>query len=246
MKKETTMKLLNSYENAKRAEAYARLEFPGTYYFAYRDLPVIIFEHVKGGKAVDFGCGTGRSTRFLHKLGFDVIGVDIAENMIKKTRELDPKGKYLLLEEGDFTRLKNNSYDLVLSAFTFDNIPSMGEKIKLFKKIVKLLNNKGKLINLVSPPEIYTHEWLSFSTKNFPENKCAKSGDKVKIIITDLEDKKPVEDIIWTDEYYQETFKRAGLEIVKTYKPLAQKHEPYKWINETSMVPWVIYILKRN
>jgi len=142
MKKETTMKLLNSYENAKRAEAYARLEFPGTYYFAYRDLPVIIFEHVKGGKAVDFGCGTGRSTRFLHKLGFDVIGVDIAENMIKKTRELDPKGKYLLLEEGDFTRLKNNSYDLVLSAFTFDNIPSMGKKLNYLRKLLNYLTTK--------------------------------------------------------------------------------------------------------
>jgi hypothetical protein len=122
----------------------------------------------------------------------------------------------------------------------------MVKKIKLFKKIAKLLNNKGKLINLVSSPEIYTHEWLSFSTKNFPENKYAKSGDRVKIIITDLEDKRPVEDIIWTDEYYQKTFKRAGLEIVKTYKPLAKKHEPYKWINETSVAPWVIYVLQRN
>lgn len=84
------MKLLNSYEDVKRAEAYAKLEFSGTYYLAYRDLPYIIFEHVKGRKAIDFGCGTGRSTRFLYKLGFDVIGVDIAENMIKKARRARP------------------------------------------------------------------------------------------------------------------------------------------------------------
>ena len=54
------MNFTNVYEDPRRAEAYANLEFPGTYYLAYRDLPEIIFEHVKGRKALDFGCGAGR------------------------------------------------------------------------------------------------------------------------------------------------------------------------------------------
>ena len=83
------MGFVNVYEDTKRAAAYSKLEFPGTYYLAYRDLPKIILEHVKGRKAIDFGCGTGRSTRFLKKLGFDTVGVDIAEEMIKRAREMD-------------------------------------------------------------------------------------------------------------------------------------------------------------
>ena len=67
----------NVYDDRARASAYAALEFPGTYYLAYRDLPTIIGEHVRGRKAVDFGCGAGRSTRFLRMLGFDAVGVDI-------------------------------------------------------------------------------------------------------------------------------------------------------------------------
>ena len=59
----------NVYEDAKRADSYAKLEFPNTYYLAYRDLPAIIAEHVTGKTAVDFGCGAGRSTRFLAKMG---------------------------------------------------------------------------------------------------------------------------------------------------------------------------------
>lgn len=240
------MESFNSYEDAKRAEAYAKLEFPGTYYLAYRDLPEIMFEHVKGRKAIDFGCGTGRSTRFLQKLGFDTVGIDIAEDMIKKAREIDPKGDYRLVEDGDLNQFESSAYDLVLCAFTFDNVPTMEKKVKNFREIGRLLKSKGRIVNIVSSPEMYTHEWASFSTKDFPENKYAKNGDKVRIIITELEDKRPVEDVIWTDEHYQETYKKAGLELVRTYKPLAKENEQYKWVNETRIAPWVIYVLKKK
>jgi hypothetical protein len=109
-----------------------------------------------------------------------------------------------------------------------------------------LLKRDGRVVNLVSSPEIYTHEWASFSTKDYPENRKAKSGDKVKIIITDVEDKRPVEDVVWTHESYLETFRKAALELVKTYKPLAKEKEPYKWVNETTIAPWVIYLLRKK
>ena len=246
MKKDIIEEFSNSYEDAERAEAYAKLEFPSTYYLAYRDLPKIIFEHIKGGKAIDFGCGTGRSTRFLQKLGFNTIGVDIAADMIKKAKEIDPKGDYRLVEDGDLGQFKAEEYDLVLSIFTFDNIPTMEKKIRNFQEIRRLLKSEGIIVNLVSSPEIYTHEWASFSTKDFPENKQAKSGDKVRIIITDVEDKRPVEDVVWKDKSYRQVFKRAGLKPIKTYKPLAKTTEPYKWVNETRIAPWVIYVLNKS
>ena len=34
----------NSWDHPTRAESYMRLEFPNTYYLAYRDLPEINFE----------------------------------------------------------------------------------------------------------------------------------------------------------------------------------------------------------
>jgi len=159
------MDFSNTYEDAKYAEAYAKLEFHNTYYLAYRDLPEIIFEQVKGRKAIDFGCGTGRSTRFLQKLGFDATGIDISEDMIKKAREIDPEGDYRLVKDGNFSQLKENTFDLVLSAFTFDNIPTMEKKVKIFIEIGRLLKSEGKIINLVSSPEIYVNEWASFSAE---------------------------------------------------------------------------------
>ena len=236
----------NVYEDARRAEAYARLEFPGTYYLAFRDMPEIIAKYVTGKKALDFGCGAGRSARFLEKLGFDVIGVDIAESMIRQARQIDPEGDYRVIDENGPDLLDNKAFDLILAAFTFDNIHPGDKKLSLFKALGDILTPDGKIIMLVSSPEIYTHEWASFTTRDFPENRDAKSGDKVKIIMTDVEDRRPVEDILYTDDAYRDTFQKAGLEVVKMYKPLAKESEPFDWINETKLAPWVIYVIKRH
>jgi SAM-dependent methyltransferase len=72
----------NTYEDGRRAAAYDELGYGGTYHLAFRDLPDLLGEHVMGNRAVDFGCGTGRSTRFLQTLGFQTVGLDISAEMV--------------------------------------------------------------------------------------------------------------------------------------------------------------------
>ena len=236
----------NVYDDRRRADAYAALEFPGTYYLAYRDLPGFLKQHVQGTRALDFGCGTGRSTRFLRGLGYDVTGVDIAEPMLARARERDPGGDYRLVAEGGVGGLEPGSFDLVLSVFTFDNVPSVAMKVSLFQELGRLLRSQGRIVSVVSSPEIYRHEWASFSTKDFPENARARSGDRVRIVMLDVEDARPVEDVVCSDEDYREAYRRAGLEVVRAYRPLAQESEPYRWVSETTIAPWVVYVLARG
>jgi SAM-dependent methyltransferase len=233
----------NVYEDRARADAYAELEFPGTYYLAYRDLPAILRGQIHGNTALDFGCGTGRSTRFLRELGFDVIGIDISEPMLTLARQRDPDGQYLLVSDGDLTGLATNTCDLILAAFTFDNIPTMEEKIAAFQSLRLLLKESGRIVTVVSTPEIYVNEWASFSTKTFPENRTAQSGEMVRIVMLDVEDRRPVEDILCTDEDYREVYKQAGLAVLNTYHPLAQETEMFSWVSETTIAPWAIYVL---
>jgi SAM-dependent methyltransferase len=235
---------LNCYEDTERAEAYSKLEFARTYYLAYRDLPAIFRDHVRGKAAIDFGCGTGRSTRFLQKCGFDAAGIDISDQMVAIARRIDPPGDYRLIRDGDFTQFKPAAYSLVLCAFTFDNIAGAGKKIALFQRLGKLLDDGGRIVNLVSSPEIFVNEWASFSTRNFPKNRFARSGDVVRIITTDYPDRRPVEDILCTDESYQQIYREAGLQPVATNKPLATGSEPYEWVSETRIAPWVICVLR--
>lgn len=239
------MGFVNCYEDPSRASAYATLEFANTYYLAYRDLPAILAAHVSGTKALDFGCGTGRSTRLLRKLGFQVTGIDISEDMLRVARSTDPSGDYRVVPGDDLTAFSAGIFDLVLSAFTFDNIPGAA-KTRIFRDLGKLLTPAGVLVSIVSSPEIYTHEWASFTTKDFPENALARSGDVVRIIVTDHHDRRPVEDILWTGESYREVYEQAGLSVVQVLAPLAKGEEPYSWMNETKIAPWVIYVLKRT
>lgn len=232
----------NVYEDSERAGSYATLEFPGTYYLAYRDLPRIIAAYTSGTRALDFGCGAGRSTRFLGKLGFEATGIDISAEMIAKARELDPEGDYRLAVGDDMAGLHDVSFDLALSVFTFDNVP-MQEKPSLFRALRRLLRPSGRLVSLVSTPEIYMHEWASFSTKDFPVNHTAKSGEKVFTVMLDVDDRRPVTDVLCTHEDYEDIYLEAGLRIIDTVKPLGRPEEPYAWVNETKVAPWAIYVL---
>jgi len=134
----------------------------------------------------------------------------------------------------------------VLSAFTFDNIPTRDLKVKNFQGLGRLLAPGAAIVNLVSSPDIYTHEWASFTTKDFPDNKNAKSGDKVKI----RHDRRGRPEtrggtFVWSDEAYREVYRAAGLEEVAKHAPLGRVDEPYAWVSETRVAPWVIYVLKK-
>lgn len=243
---DTDNKFENSWGNQKRAESYSRLEFPNTYYLAYRDLPEIISKHIGGSRAIDFGCGTGRSTRFLKQLGFNVIGIDIAKDMLAIAKNMDISGDYQLVSNGNYNHLGVNQFDLVQSIFTFDNIPGWDNRTKILIGLRDLLKPAGKIICLDSTPELYINEWASFTIKDFPENRTAKTGDIVKDIMLDVEDRRPVEDIYWSETDYQNLFTRAGLEIEAIYKPLGKEDEPFEWISEKKIAPWMIFVLKRK
>jgi ubiquinone/menaquinone biosynthesis C-methylase UbiE len=236
----------NVYDDSLRARAYAELDFPGTYYLAFRDLPALIRRHVRGTDALDFGCGTGRSTRFLRNLGFDVRGLDISEPMLVEARLRDPQGDYQLVRNDDLRDLQANSFDLVLAAFTFDNIPTMDRKVTLLSALRRSLRAGGRVVTIVSAPEIYLHEWASFSTREFPENRLARTGDRVRIVMLDVEDRRPVDDILWTPEAYDEAHRRSGLVPVETVSPLGLPSEPYTWISETHTAPWTIRALRAD
>lgn len=232
----------NVYQDEERARAYATLEFPGTYYLAFRDLPALISRNSHGSRALDFGCGTGRSTRFLRNLGLNVIGADISKAMLNQARALDPSGEYHLVDNNIASNFPPHSFNLILAAFSFDNMPTQ-EKTHVLRGLRVLLAPAGCLLLVVSSPAIYVNEWASFSTCDFPENRKAQDGDRVRIVMLDVDDRRPVEDVFCTDAHYRRLFESAGLAVLEVQNPLATGEEATQWVTERKTAAWTIYVL---
>lgn len=242
------MEFCNVYQDECRAASYGELEYPGTYYLAFRDIPKLIAGSgliEEGARALDFGCGAGRSTRFLRSMGYVAVGVDISPQMLKQARIRDPEGEYRLVADGDLSMVEEEGCDLLLSAFTFDNIPTRQHKLRILRELHRLVRPGGVLVNLVSSPDIYLHEWASFTTRQFPQNRNARDGDPVYIVMTDVEDRRPVTDIRCSDGLYRRLFAEAGFRFLQRHRPLGYGDEPFAWKAETEIAPWSIYLLQR-
>ena len=90
---------------------------------------------------------------------------------------------------------------------------------------------------------IYINEWASFSTRDFPENHQACDGDRVRIVMLDVADHRPVEDVFCTDALYRRLFESAELRVLDVQSPLASGNEATLWTTETRIAAWTIYVL---
>jgi hypothetical protein len=135
--------------------------------------------------------------------------------------------------------------NVILAAFTFDNIPTDEAKADALTGLITLLAPDGCLFLVVSSRAIYINEWASFSTRDFPENRRARDGDRVRIVMLDVSDRRPVEDVLCTDAHYRQLFESAGLVVLDVESPLATGKEATWWVSETTTAPWTIYVLGR-
>jgi ubiquinone/menaquinone biosynthesis C-methylase UbiE len=63
-------------------------------------------------------------------MGFKVVGIDISKTMINQAKKIDSNGNYQLIKSEHFNQFNDEIFDLVLSIFTFDNIPTREKKIR--------------------------------------------------------------------------------------------------------------------
>jgi len=236
----------NVYKDLQYATEYASLDWGGTYYLVRRDLPGLLQKHVPGKRALDFGCGAGRSTRLLHDLGYDPVGIDVSASMIEQAKQLHPELTFQLIEDGDFADVPEETFDLVLACFPFDNIPGSDRKASLIRGLASRLQTNGVLVNVVSSAELYAHEWASFTTSAFSENLSAKNEEIVRIVTRDFEGTPVCDDIRCDDAGYEAIYRAAGLREIERARPLGSEDDPVEWVNEMTIAPWVIWVLAKS
>ena len=173
--------------------------------------------NIKGLSGLDKGCGNGRSTKFLHRLGAKVKGVDIDDGMIQVAKKLLP---YLPFSKSTYDQIpfKDNTFDFAFSAFSHvENDPTKDSIIQSDKEVYRVLKPGGFYIILTSNPQMWGHEYKSFKSY-FPPDFKGESGNKVNMT---FKDKVQVtfQDYYWKEEDYGRILTQAGFddnfEIIK-------------------------------
>jgi ubiquinone/menaquinone biosynthesis C-methylase UbiE len=94
-----------------------------------------------GGKRVlDVGVGTGFLSIMLAEMGYNVVGVDLSEEMIKNARrKMDARGLKVRLEVGDAENLpfEDGSFDAVVNRAVLWTIPNPKKALSEWKRVLK-------------------------------------------------------------------------------------------------------------
>jgi ubiquinone/menaquinone biosynthesis C-methylase UbiE len=231
--------MLELSKDLEMAKGYALAEFENTYYLGYRDLPLILKKFVRGKKAIDYGCGTGRSTLFLKNLGYEVKGVDISEAMLSLAKEKDPLGEYEKIESGKLS-LESESLDLVFSCFVFLTVPTFEELNKIFDDIYRVLKKGGILLFVTSSKYLYIKKYISYDVEPSLD---LKSGDEISVHLKDLG--VSFKNTLYLEADYHELFKKVGFELIHFEMPLGLEEDQKRWLDEACYSPYAIYTVRK-
>lgn len=92
----------------------------------------------KGSTILDLGSGAGVPVaRFLVDKGFNVIGIDFAENMVKLARKNVPKARFIKMDITKM-RFKPNSFDGAVSFYAIIHIPRE-KHARIYEKLHRIL-----------------------------------------------------------------------------------------------------------
>jgi ubiquinone/menaquinone biosynthesis C-methylase UbiE len=101
----------------------------------------------KGLKVLDLGCGDGTTALPAAKLGADVLGIDIARNLVEAgNRRAQEQGLNLSFQEGDASNLEevaDKSFDLVVSIFGAMFAPN---PFDVAKEMVRVTRPGGRIV----------------------------------------------------------------------------------------------------
>lgn len=100
---------------------------------------------LKNAKILEIGCGPGNITRYLlsKRPDFNILGLDIAPNMIALAKKNNPTATFKVMDCRDIYQL-NSLYDGIVSGFCLPFL-SATNCVQFIKDCHKLLSNNGLL-----------------------------------------------------------------------------------------------------
>lgn len=103
-------------------------------------------EYGNGGKKVlDLACGTGTITKHLNTIGYDVIGIDLSEEMLTEAKLKCPESIFIKADMADFTLPEKSDFCLC-SLDAINHLTEFEQVCNCFKCVGNALNPGGLFV----------------------------------------------------------------------------------------------------
>ena len=196
----------------------------------------LLKEHgISDGLLLDLGCGTGKLTRLLAAEGYDMIGVDLSEEMLKIALEHemeDPKQILYLQQDMREFELYGTVRAIVSICDSMNYILEKEDLVQVFKLVNNYLDPSGIFIFDMNTEYKYTHlladgtfaenrEESSFIWENFYDEEERINEYDLTLFIKEGELFRKFEETHYQRCYsldeVKEAAKEAGMDFVAAY-----------------------------
>lgn len=104
--------------------------------FAVRS--AFLVDHVKpGDRVLDVGCGEGQFTTELARMGAQVLGVDVAEEPLRRARLRDPALQLQLVADGEPWELADASFDVVWAGEVIEHVADTAVWLSELRRVLR-------------------------------------------------------------------------------------------------------------
>ncbi len=160
---------------------------------------LVLLEFQKGETVLDIGCGTGRVSYFLHRLGANVTGLDILPDAVAIARQNFPDINFELISN-DKAPLVAGSVPKIFSSFVHQDLADQSAMLKLHLEVARLLGPAGSYVILTRSGEFMQNirpESPAWSERDI-EQSLEAAGLRVERIdkLDDAANPIPAEDLV--------------------------------------------------
>jgi ubiquinone/menaquinone biosynthesis C-methylase UbiE len=99
--------------------------------------------NISGGKILDLGCGTGRTTRFLLEMSTDYVGLDYSPAMIRFAQQKFPGVRFVNRDACNLTIFGDDEFDLVFFSHNGIDYSSRNDRTKIHHEVYRILKEGG-------------------------------------------------------------------------------------------------------
>jgi SAM-dependent methyltransferase len=107
------------------------------------------------GRILDVGCGEGRLTRDLKRRGHDVVGVDVAPQLVELAQARDPRGDYRIAA-AERLPFSDATFDVVVA---FNVLMNVDEPARAVAESARVLADGGRLCASIVHPLASAGRW---------------------------------------------------------------------------------------